>query len=109
MKKIITILIVIAGSLSMVSQTTTCATGTIKLKTQNHQYGTLEWQKSVDGVDWENLHDKHDTTYVFTTTKAAYYRAVNKFPNCAPIISATTLVQRKPIASAGEDRLILNR
>ncbi len=106
MKKIIILLILSFLGINTIAQTTTCATGTIKLKTQNHQYGTLEWQISNDGVKWDNIHNAHDTTYVFTTTKAAYYRAVNKFPNCEPIISSTTLVQRPPVANAGEDRLI---
>lgn len=86
--------------------TTTCATGTIKLKTQNYQYGTLDWEKSYNNVDWEKIYNQHDTIYTFTTSKAAYYRAVNKFPSCDPIISAVTLVQRPPIANAGIDRLV---
>lgn len=106
MKKIITLFILSFLGMNTLAQTTTCATGTIKLKTQNHQYGTLEWQVSNDGVNWKNIHNAHDTTYVFTANKAAYYRAVNKFPNCEPIISSTTLVQRPPVANAGDDRLI---
>ena len=106
MKKIITVFIISFFGNTYAQITETCATGTIKLKTQNHQYGTLEWQTSQDGIKWNNIHNAHDTTYVFTTSKAAYYRAVNKFPNCEPIISSTTLVQRPPIANAGEDRLV---
>lgn len=106
MKKIITLLIISFFGNTYAQITETCATGTIKLKTQNHQYGTLEWQTSQDGTKWDNIHNAHDTTYIFSTTKAAYYRAVNKFPNCEPIISSTTLVQRPPIANAGEDRLV---
>ena len=107
MKNIIILLFITFFGINTFAQITeTCATGTIKLKTQNHQYGTLEWQISQDGQKWDNIHDAHDTTYVFTTTKAAYYRAVNKFPTCDPIISSVTLVQRPPVANAGQDRLV---
>ena len=106
MKKIITLLIISFFGNTYAQITETCATGTIKLKTQNHQYGTLEWQTSQDGTKWDNIHNAHDTTYVFTTSKAAYYRAVNKFPSCDPIISSVTLVQRPPVANAGQDRLV---
>lgn len=106
MKKIITLLIISFFGNTYAQITETCATGTIKLKTQNHQYGILEWQTSQDGVKWDNIHNAHDTTYVFTTSKAAYYRAVNKFPSCDPIISSVTLVQRPPVANAGQDRLV---
>lgn len=106
MKKIIILFIISFFGNTYAQITETCATGTIKLKTQNHQYGTLEWQISQDGVKWDNIHDAHDTTYVFTTSKAAYYRAVNKFPYCDPIISSVTLVQRPPVANAGQDRLV---
>ena len=44
MKKTITLFILcFLGINTQAQTTTTCATGTIKLKTQNHQYGTLEW------------------------------------------------------------------
>ena len=110
MRSIYTLLFlaIFSYSLNLQAQNTisTCSNDTIKLKADNHQYGTLEWQKSIDGIKWENIHNAHDSIYVFTTTKAAYYRVVNKFPNCEPIISLTTLVQRPPIANAGQDRLI---
>ena len=50
MKNIITLLFITFFGINTFAQITeTWATGTIKLKTQNHQYGTLEWQISQDG------------------------------------------------------------
>ena len=107
MKKILTLLLICLFGINVFAQITeTCASGTIKLKTQNHQYGTLEWERSQDAVNWIKIHNEHDTTYVFTPTVASYYRAVNKFPSCEPIISSVTLVQRPPVANAGQDRLV---
>jgi uncharacterized protein (TIGR02145 family) len=83
-----------------------CSNDSIKLRVGNHQYGILEWEKSQDGINWEKIYNQHDTTYVFKTKIASYYRSVNKFPNCAPIISSEVLVQRPPVSNAGQDRFI---
>jgi PKD repeat protein len=84
----------------------TCSNDSIKLRAGNHQYGILEWEKSQDAINWEKIHNQHDTTYVFKPQIASYYRSVNKLPNCAPIISSEVLVQKPPISNAGQDRLI---
>lgn len=84
----------------------TCSNDSIKLRAGNHQYGILEWEKSQDAVNWEKIHNQHDTTYVFKPKAASYYRSVNKLPNCAPIISSEVLVQKPPVSNAGQDRLI---
>jgi len=84
----------------------TCSNDSIKLRAGNHQYGILEWEKSQDAINWEKIHNQHDTTYVFKPIIASYYRSVNKLPNCAPIISSEVLVQKPPTSNAGQDRLI---
>lgn len=84
----------------------TCSNDSIKLRAGNHKYGILEWEKSQDAINWEKIHNQHDTTYVFKPLIASYYRSVNKLPNCAPIISSEVLVQKPPVSNAGQDRFI---
>jgi len=107
MKNIFILLFVAFIGINTFAQITeTCATGTIELKADNHQSGTLDWEKSKDGVLWEKIPNAHDAIYTFETTEAAYYRAVNKFTSCDPQPSSVTFVQRPPVANAGQDRLI---
>lgn len=107
MKKLITLVYLCFFGINTFAQITeTCATGTIELKADNHQVGTLEWEKSKDGILWEKILNAHNITYTFETTEAAYYRAVNKFTSCEPQPSEVTFVQRPPVANAGQDRLI---
>ncbi|QOD61778.1 hypothetical protein H9I45_04845 [Polaribacter haliotis] len=84
----------------------TCTNDTIKLKTKNYKYGIIEWEQSIDGKNWQKIKGEFDTTFIFKPIKTSYYRAVNKLPNCAPIYSSKTLVQRPPVANAGSDRAI---
>jgi formylglycine-generating enzyme required for sulfatase activity len=109
MKKILFTFIAIYSlftNVKMFSQTEIiCSNDTIKLRAINHDYGTLEWQKSDDAIHWVKIHNEHDTTFVFKSDKASYYRSINKFPNCAPITSSNVLVQKPPIANAGQDRI----
>ena len=63
MKKFIALICISFFVMKTHSQvTTTCATGNIKLKTHNHQYGTLYWEKSFNNIDSKkaiNLKQKH--------------------------------------------------
>ena len=84
----------------------TCSTDTIKLRANNHQYGTLEWEKSIDNINWTKIQNAHDSIYKFKPITSAYYRVANKFPYCDPIISSVTFVQTKPKANVGKDRIV---
>lgn len=110
MNRIITFFIIAFSifSINTRAQTTvaTCATDTIKLRANNHQYGTLEWEKSFDNINWVKILNAHDTIYKFKPTSSAYYRVSNKFPYCEPIISSVTLVQTKPKANVVKDRIV---
>lgn len=83
-----------------------CATDTIKLKAGNHQFGTLEWEKSYDNANWEKIPNAQDSIYKFKPKESAYFRVANKFPYCDPNYSPVTLVQAKPKANAGSDRIV---
>ena len=94
MKKIfITLIISLLGINAYSQLTTTCSTDTIKLRANNHQYGTLEWEKSIDNINWTKIQNAHDSIYKFKPITSAYYRVANKFPYCDPIISSVTFVQ----------------
>ena len=107
MKKIfITLIISLIGINAFSQLTTTCTTDTIKLRANNHQYGTLEWEKSLDNINWTKIQNAHDSIYKFKPITSAYYRVANKFPYCEPIISSVTFVQTKPKANVGKDRIV---
>lgn len=107
MRRITFLILLLITTLNSFSQEViTCVNDSIKLKTKNYQFGVIEWEKSIDGENWEKIENELDTTYVFKTDITAYYRAVNKLPNCEPKYSGATLVQRPPKANAGFDRLI---
>ncbi|MBN1927863.1 MAG: hypothetical protein JW798_18670, partial [Prolixibacteraceae bacterium] len=83
-----------------------CADGPVQLRAGNFQYGTIQWERSADNVNWEALPNAYDTTYVFTPEASMYYRVVNKQFNCPPAYSQVTFVQIPPTAKAGVDRVV---
>lgn len=108
MKRIFIVFIVLFSffGVKTKAQQVVCTTETIKLRAKNHQYGILEWEKSTDNINWVKIHNQNDSVYTFKPNETAYYRTVNKFPYCDPIISSTTLVQTIPNTNAGQDRLV---
>jgi len=84
-----------------------CATNdTIVLKTGNYQHGTVEWESSYDGVNWEIIEGEKDTLYRFFPSETKYYRAVAKFSECPPEYSVVSFVQMPPVANAGVSRTV---
>jgi uncharacterized protein (TIGR02145 family) len=84
-----------------------CAgTDSIKLKAGNYHYGTIEWEQSIDNINWTKINGANDTVYQFMPTETRYYRAVNKFSDCPPEYSQVSKVQMPPVANAGGDRTI---
>ncbi|HPR30611.1 MAG TPA: FISUMP domain-containing protein [Prolixibacteraceae bacterium] len=83
-----------------------CADGPVQLRAGNFQHGTIQWESSVDNVNWEAIPNAYDTIYSFTPEKSMYYRVVNKQFNCPPAYSQVTFVQIPPTAKAGIDRVV---
>lgn len=83
-----------------------CADGPVTLMAGNFQYGTIQWENSVDNIRWEAIPNAYDTIYVFTPEASMYYRVVNKQFNCLPAYSQITFVQVPPTANAGFDRIL---
>ncbi len=79
---------------------------TIVLKTSNYQYGTVQWQSSLDNTNWINIHGANDTIYKYFPNEEKYFRAMVRFAECPPIYSEVSHVQLKPIANAGADRIV---
>lgn len=78
----------------------------IELHAENYQLGFIEWQKSYDNENWMMIHNENDLIYNFLPTETAYYRAINKSAYCDPSESQVTLIQFKPQADAGKDRIV---
>ena len=83
-----------------------CATDTIRLRAGNYQYGTLQWERSFDMVNWQAIPNANDTVYEFVPERSLYYRLVNKQPDCPPEYSDISFVQLPPVANAGFDRIV---
>ncbi len=86
----------------------TCNIDTLKLKVENYQYGSLQWEQSFDGINWIAISNEVDSVYSFKPTITSYYRVINKLPDCKPIVSSSVLINNIPKANAGSDRLINN-
>jgi len=85
-----------------------CGTDSVTLTVENYVDGTIEWQESLDAVNWANIPEVSGETYTFFPTQTKYYRAVVKTSYCPPIYSAVSFVQLPPVANAGMDRIIGN-
>ncbi len=83
-----------------------CGTDTVILSVGNYQYGTMQWEESLDSNNWVSIPGANDTVYKFLPGKTKYYRAVVKFSECPPEYSAITHVQMPPNANAGTDRIV---
>ena len=108
MKKITTLIIALIAVFSTQAQVVNvCGTDSIVLQVENYDgKGVIEWQESIDSVNWVTIPEFVGETYKFFPTESKYYRAVVKTSDCQPLYSAITLVQIPPIANAGIDRSI---
>ncbi|MEI6752622.1 MAG: LamG-like jellyroll fold domain-containing protein [Paludibacter sp.] len=107
MKKIIILCIALFSILSARSQmVNVCGNDTIILSVDNYANGIVEWQQSLDTLNWVNIPEAYGTTYKFYPTETKYYRAVVKTSTCTPLYSAISFVQLAPKANAGSDRVV---
>lgn len=83
-----------------------CGTDTIVLQVENYQNGIIEWQESIDTINWVNIPEISGETYKFYPSQTKYYRAVVKTTDCSPLYSAISFVQLPPVAYAGADQVI---
>ena len=109
MKKLILTLFVLLTVFVAKSQiVNVCGNDTIMLTVDNYVNGTIEWQESIDTINWATIPEVSGLAYTFFPTQTKYYRAVVKTTDCEPLYSAISLVQLSPVANAGTDRIIGN-
>lgn len=84
---------------------TLCAgTDSVELSLNNYQYGSIQWQYSVDTVSWFDIPGAIDTLLVYKPEQTQYVRASVSYANCPPEYSAVKLLQKDPSAYAGVSR-----
>ena len=109
MKKItILLLLTLIAAFSLHAQVVNvCGTDSIVLQVENYDgKGVIEWQESIDSINWVTIPEFVSEMYRFFPTQTKYYRAVVKTSTCDPLYSAFSFVQLPPIANAGVDRII---
>lgn len=103
---LILVLLFAAQAVSAQKMVHICGTEPVTLRTGNYQYGTIQWERSEDNINWESIPGAKDTTYTFTPERNMYYRAANHFSMCPPEHSETAHVTMPPKAHAGIDRIV---
>jgi hypothetical protein len=105
--KIISVLILFFLGFTLKAQViNVCGADTIILKLDNYQEGVVQWQESIDSINWVDIDGANDSVYKFLPTEEKFYRAVNTFSNCQPEYSNVSFVQLPPLANAGPDRKV---
>jgi len=107
-KLILTLFVILAVFVAKAQIVNVCGNDTIMLTVDNYVNGTIEWQESIDTINWATVPEVSGLTYTFFPTQTKYYRAIVKTTDCGPLYSAISLVQLSPVANAGIDRTIGN-
>ncbi|MDD3077558.1 MAG: FISUMP domain-containing protein [Paludibacter sp.] len=109
MKKNLLSLIIVLSALALKAQVVDiCGGDTVTLTVDNYVNGLIEWQESMDNVEWVTIPNATGLTYKFFPTENKYYRASVKTSTCDILYSEVSLVQLPPVANAGSDRTIGN-
>jgi hypothetical protein len=84
-----------------------CGGDSVTLLVENYDsLGVIEWQESIDTINWATIPEIVGETYKFLPTQTKYYRSVIKTSTSEPQLSAITLVQLLPVANAGLDKVV---
>ena len=78
----------------------------VTLTLDNYQYGNIQWQKSNDNVNWENIDGAISRTYTCFPENSTYFRAWISYQTCPPDSSQVSFLQRKIKANAGPDKVL---
>ena len=108
MKKMIPFLLALIAAVGTQAQVVNvCGTDSIFLQVENYDgRGVIEWQESIDSINWVTIPEIVGEMYKFFPTQTKYYRAVVKTSSCDPLYSAFSFVQLPPVANAGSDKLV---
>ena len=82
-----------------------CAgTDSVELSLNNYQYGSIQWQYSLDTVSWFDIPDAIDEQLTYKPEQTQFVRAAVSYSNCATEYSEVKLLQKTPAANAGISR-----
>ena len=84
---------------------TLCAgTDSVELALDNYQYGSIQWQYSLDTVSWFDIPGAIDPQLTYMPEQTQFVRAEVSYANCPPEYSAVKFLQKTPTAYAGVSR-----
>jgi uncharacterized protein (TIGR02145 family) len=82
-----------------------CAgTDSVELSLGNYQYGSIQWQYSLDTISWFDIPNAFDEQLVYKPEQTQFVRAEVSYANCPPEHSEVKLLQKTPAANAGISR-----
>lgn len=79
----------------VVSQSVQC--DSVQLNISGYTYGNIQWQESVDGIDWSDISGADAANVYISANQNKFYRALVSSGTCSPYIS-DTLHYQKPTA-----------
>lgn len=84
---------------------TLCAgTDSVVLALDNYQYGSIQWQYSLDTISWFDIPGAIDEPLIYRPEQTQFVRAEVSYANCPPEYSAVKFLQKTPTAYAGVSR-----
>ena len=84
-----------------------CAgTDSVELSLGNYQYGSIQWQYSLDTISWFDIPNAFDEQLVYKPEQTQFVRAEVSYANCPPEHSEVKLLQKTPAANAGISRTV---
>ena len=84
-----------------------CGNDSVLLSAENYYgQGIVEWQESIDTINWATIPETSGETFKFLPTQTKYYRPIIISSTKEPQPLVTTLVQIPPVANAGVDRTV---
>lgn len=84
---------------------TLCAgTDSVELALDNYQYGSIQWQYSLDTVSWFDIPGAIDPQLTYMPEQTQFVRVEVSYANCPPEYSAVKFLQKIPTAYAGVSR-----
>lgn len=84
---------------------TLCAgTDSVELALDNYQYGSIQWQYSLDTVSWFDIPGAIDAQLTYMPEQTQFVRVEVSYANCPPEYSAVKFLQKIPTAYAGVSR-----
>ncbi len=95
----IAVLILAVMGLSIIpirSQVIISAPDTITLTLEGWKWGTIDWQKSLNGSNWSNIKNEHGITLKAYTDSRSWFRALLSEGSCDPIVSGEVSVEIRP-------------